>query len=92
MYDNRIVSEHQVLYNGLGIELLSKYTTVAPLSDERKALYLFLSSFYGVRWAFGMLTMMGEVPMDIGVFVGLSHLCCPTMFSVWASGKHRTIL
>jgi protein-S-isoprenylcysteine O-methyltransferase Ste14 len=65
---------YQVMYNGLGSEFLSKYTTVEPLSAERKQLYLFLDIFYAVRWAIGMLTMLGEVTFSSAMLVAAFHI------------------
>ena len=49
-----------VMYHELGTAFLSNFTTVVPLSPERRRLYLALNIFYAVRWAVGMITNEGQ--------------------------------
>lgn len=65
---------YQVMYNDLGAGLLSSWTSVNPLSDDRKALYMFLCAFYAVRWAVGMIVMMGSVDLRTAVVVAVIHI------------------
>lgn len=66
---------YHILYNGFGMEFLSKYaTTFEPLSEERKRLYMILSTFYAIRWSIGMIIMMGDVNLQTAITVGILHI------------------
>jgi steroid 5-alpha reductase family enzyme len=68
------VVAYQIMNEGFGTKLLSKLTTVIPLSPGRKALYMFLNVFYSIRWVFGMMTMNTHITLDVSIFVTVIHM------------------
>ncbi|CAB9521335.1 Ergosterol biosynthesis ERG4/ERG24 family [Seminavis robusta] len=67
---------YSAMYNGVVFHWLSQYINLHELSEDRKALYLFLDCFYSVRWAIGVLIMQGELTLSLGIIVALKHLLC----------------
>mmetsp|Transcript_19433 Transcript_19433/g.44786 ORF Transcript_19433/g.44786 Transcript_19433/m.44786 type:complete len:240 (-) Transcript_19433:20-739(-) len=48
--------------------------TAVPLSAERTNLYLALSTYYSVRWAFGMMTLSTVLTYGNAVQIGCLHI------------------
>ncbi|MEM6889191.1 MAG: DUF1295 domain-containing protein [Pseudomonadota bacterium] len=78
-----------LMFHGYYESFLSQLFPVNHLTPERMMLYLSLDIFYGVRWAFGCMTMQSRNPLYwsigfLGIFKFILHQVSYQVFSVIA--------